>query len=209
VGVEVEGDGFSVRGQRCIATLPPALAGRIEYRPPMPSLRDQLTQRAPMGSVIKMQVVYATPFWREDGLSGRVVSDSGPVRITFDNSPREGRPGVLVTFIEGRDWRRYSCVGPEERRRLVVDCLTRYFGPKASTPIEYVDRDWSAEEYSRGCYGAVFPAGTWISCGSAIREPVGRVHWAGTETATVNAGYIDGAVRSGERVAAEVLQALR
>lgn len=204
----VEGDGFSVRGRRCVVTVPPALAGRIEYRPAMPSLRDQLTQRAPMGSVIKVQVVYETPFWREEGLSGRVVSDTGPVRITFDNTPRAGSPGVLVTFIEGGDGRRYSCASPDERRRLVVDCMTRYFGPKANSPVEYVERDWCAEEYSRGCYGAVFPAGTWVSCGSAIREPVGRIHWAGTETAEVNAGYIDGAVRSGERVAAEVLAAL-
>jgi monoamine oxidase len=207
-GVEVEGDGFSLRGQQCVVTVPPALAGRIDYRPAMPVLRDQLTQRAPMGSVIKVQVVYETPFWRNDGLSGRVVSDTGPVRITFDNTPRKGSPGVLVTFIEGGDGRRYSCASPDERRRLVIDCLTRYFGPAATKPVEYVERDWCAEEYSRGCYGAVFPAGTWVSCGSAIREPVGRIHWAGTETATVNAGYIDGAVRSGERVAAEVLAAL-
>ncbi len=207
-GVEMEGDGFSVRGSRCVVTVPPALAGRIEYRPAMPALRDQLTQRAPMGSVIKVQVVYERPFWRDEGLSGRVVSDMGPVRISFDNTPRKGSPGVLVTFIEGGDGRRYSCVGTDERRRFVLECLTAYFGPKAAKPLEYVERDWCAEEYSRGCYGAVFPAGTWVGCGSAIREPVGRIHWAGTETAEVNAGYIDGAVRSGERVAAEVLAAL-
>ncbi len=206
-GVQAEGDGFSVRGRRCVVTVPLALAGRIEYRPAMPSLRDQLTQRTPMGSVIKVQVVYQTPFWREEGLSGRVVSDTGPVRITFDNTPRKGSPGVLVTFIEGGDGRRYSGATPGERRRAVLDCLTRYFGPAAGKPIEYVERDWSVEEYSRGCYGAVFPAGTWVSCGSAIRDPVGRIHWAGTETAIVNAGYIAGAVRSGERVAAEVLEA--
>jgi monoamine oxidase len=175
----------------------------------MPALRDQLTQRSPMGCVIKVQVVYETPFWRDEGLSGRVVSDEGPVKITFDNTPRSGSPGVLLTFIEGADWRRYAGCSPDERRKAVLERLSLYFGPKAAKPATYVERDWPAEEWSRGCYGAVFPAGTWVACGSAIREPVGRIHWAGTETATVNCGYIDGAVRSGERVAAEVLAALR
>ncbi|HEV8574885.1 MAG TPA: flavin monoamine oxidase family protein [Dehalococcoidia bacterium] len=207
-GVTVEADGVSVSAQRVIVTAPPALAGRIVYEPTMPALRDQLTQRSPMGCVIKLQVVYETPFWREEGLSGRVVSDEGPVKIAYDNGPGGGTPGVLLTFIEGGDWRRYASCSPDERRKAVLARLELYFGAHASSPIAYVERDWPAEEWSRGCYGAVFPAGTWVACGSAIREPVGRVHWAGTETSTVNCGYIDGAVRSGERVAAEVLQAL-
>ncbi len=206
--VRVEGDGFSLSGQEAIVTVPPALAGRIEYRPTMTALRDQLTQRSPMGMVIKVQVVYETPFWREEGLSGRVVSDIGPVRITFDNTPRKGTPGVLVSFIEGGDWRRYGACTPAEREKAVIGCLERYYGPGARNHVAYVERDWCAEEYSRGCYGAVLPAGALIACGPAVRAPVGRIHWAGTETAEVNCGYIDGAVRSGERVAAEVLAAL-
>ena len=206
--VTVEGDGFAVKGRRAIMTVPPALAGRIDYRPAMPSLRDQLTQRAPMGCVIKVNAVYDRPFWREDGLSGRVVCDDGPVKVVFDNSPVRGSPGVLVTFIEGGDGRRYGHLPPAERRQVVADCMVRYFGPKAAKMERYVEKDWSAEEFSRGCYGGVFPAGTLVSCGTALREPVGRIHWAGTETATVNVGYMDGAVRSGERAAAEVLEVL-
>jgi monoamine oxidase len=206
--VTVEGDGFAVKGKRAIVTVPPALAGRIDYRPAMPSLRDQLTQRAPMGCVIKVNAVYDRPFWREDGLSGRVVCDDGPVKVVFDNSPLRGSPGVLVTFIEGGDGRRYGHLPPAERRKVVADSMVRYFGPKAAKMEQYVEKDWSAEEFSRGCYGAVFPAGTLVSCGTALREPVGRIHWAGTETATANVGYMDGAVRSGERAAAEVLEVL-
>ncbi len=209
VAVTVEGDGFIVRGKRAVVTVPPALAGRIEYRPPMPALRDQLTQRTPMGSVIKVQAVYDEPFWRRDGLSGRAVSDAGPIKVVFDNSPRGGSPGVLMGFIEGGDGRRLAGASEEERRQVTLDCFSRYFGPAAARPVQYVERNWPAEEYSRGCYGAVFPAGTWVSCGAALREPVGRIHWAGTETATVFPGYMDGAVRSGERVAAEVLACLQ
>ncbi|MCH8815996.1 MAG: flavin monoamine oxidase family protein [Chloroflexi bacterium] len=204
----VEGDRFKVQGKRVIVTLPPPLAGRIDYDPAMPAIRDQLTQRAPMGCVIKVHVLYDEPFWRDEGLSGRVVSDTGPVRVSFDNTPLSGSPGVLVTFIEGGDGRRFANASEEERRDAVVQCMERYFGPKAAKPSGYVEKDWPADQWSRGCYGSVFPAGTLVSCGSALREPVGSIHWAGTETATMFPGYMDGAVRSGERAAAEVLELL-
>lgn len=206
--VVVEGDGYSAKAKRVIVSIPPALAGRIDYEPAMPSMRDQLTQRAPMACVTKVHVLYDEPFWRDEGLSGRVVSDMAPVRVSFDNTPKSGSPGALVTFIEGGDGRRYANATTEERREAVVDCFERYFGPKAAKPADYIEKDWPADPWSRGCYGAVLPAGTLVSVGSALREPVGLIHWAGTETATVFPGYMDGAVRSGERAAAEVLELL-
>lgn len=207
-GVVVEGDDYSARAKRVIVSVPPALAGRIDYEPAMPSMRDQLTQRAPMACVTKVHVLYDDPFWREDGLSGRVVSDEGPVRVSFDNTPKSGSPGALVTFIEGGDGRRFASATTEERREAVLACFEKYFGPKAAKPADYIEKDWPADPWSRGCYGAVLPAGTLVSVGSALREPVGLIHWAGTETATAFPGYMDGAVRSGERAAAEVLEVL-
>jgi monoamine oxidase len=204
--VAVEGDDFRYTGRRAVVSAPPALAGRIEYEPGLPPLRDQLTQRAPMGAVIKCQAVYEKPWWRDEGLSGRVISDEGPIKVVFDNTPRQGTPGVLMGFIEGDDGREWSGRSEVERRDVTLECFGRYFGPKAADCQMYVERNWPAEQWSRGCYGAVFPAGTWVACGKAIREPVGLIHWAGTETSTVFAGYIDGAVRSGERAAAEVLE---
>jgi monoamine oxidase len=206
--ITVEGDGFKHTGKRAVVTVPPALAGRIDYQPGVPPLRDQLTQRSPMGSVIKCQAVYDRPFWREDGLSGRVVSNEGPIKVVFDNSPRDGEVGILMGFIEGDYGREWAERTEDDRRKVTIECFQRFFGPRAASPELYVERNWPAEQYSRGCYGAVFPAGTWVTCGKAIREPVGLIHWAGTETATVNVGYIDGAVRSGERAAAEVLEEL-
>jgi monoamine oxidase len=206
--VTVEADQDTARARRAVVAVPPALAGRIVYDPPMPARRDQLTQKTPMGSVIKCMAVYDEPFWRREGLSGQVASDIGPVRITFDNTPHTGAPAVLLGFIEGRDAREWSERAPDERRRAVVDCFARYFGPRAANPVEYLERDWSAEEWTRGCYGAHLPPGVLTQFGPALTEPVGAIHWAGTETAAVWAGYIDGAVRSGERVAREVLTAL-
>lgn len=202
--VTMEADGVTVKAERCVVTAPPALAGRIDYEPAMPPLRDHLTTRAPMGSVIKVHAIYETPWWRDEGLSGRVISDKGPIKVIFDNSPPSGKPGMLMGFIEGGDGRRLSNIDAGERRKLALDCFVRYFGDKAARPVDYIEGNWPAEQWSRGCYGAVFPAGTLISCGTALREPVGRIHWAGTETSELFCGYVDGAVRSGERVAAEV-----
>jgi monoamine oxidase len=207
-GVLVSTDAQRVRGSRVIIAIPPTLAGRIMYDPPMPGLRDQLTQKMPQGSVIKCNVVYDEPFWRSDGLSGQAAGDHPPIRFTFDNSPPAGNPGVLVCFLEGADARHYAQLPADERRRAVVTSLTAYFGARASKPIDFVERDWSAEEWTRGCYGAHLAPGTWTQFGTALREPVGLAHWAGTETASLWAGYMDGALTSGERAAAEVLAAL-
>jgi monoamine oxidase len=153
--------------------------------------------------------IWERPFWRDDNLSGQVGSDIGPVKVTFDNSPPDGSLGVLLAFLEGNEARRLSCIAPAERRQAVLASLARYFGDRALTPLDYIDHDWSADEWTRGCYGAHFPPGVWTAYGRALRVPVGRIHWAGAETASVWNGYMDGAVRSGERAAAEVLAAVR
>jgi monoamine oxidase len=213
--IEVRGDKVVVEagtgtfaGRRVVVSTPPLLAGRIDYDPPLPPGRDQLTQRTPMGSVIKCQVVYDEPFWRADGLSGQATGDGEGARVVFDNSPPDGTPGVLLGFLEGDEARRLARVDPATRRGVVVDSLTRYFGPRAAKPADYHELDWQREHWSGGCYGTLFGPNVWTRYGPALRAPVGRVHWAGTETATVWAGYMDGAVQSGQRVAAEVLAAL-
>jgi len=201
-------DGAEYRGDAAIVTLPPTLAGRLEYDPPLPSWRDQLTQRMPAGSVIKAHAVYAEPFWRRDGLNGQAASDTGPVKVTFDNSPPSGRPGVLMGFLEGREARSWARRSAAERRDAVIGCFVRYFGPAAARPEQYIERDWMAEEFTRGCYGAHFGPGTWTSYGPAWRAPAGRIHWAGAECAPRWNGYMEGAVRSGEATATDVSIAL-
>lgn len=199
-------DGTVVTGRHVIVAVPPTLAGRLHYRPALPPWRDQLTQRTPAGTVVKCFASYPTPFWREQGLNGQAVSDTGPVKVTFDVSPPDGQIGVLLGFVEGGDARRWQRLPDDERRRQVIDCFTRYFGSGAATPTAYLEKDWSAEEFTRGCYGAHFAPGTWTSYGPALREPVGPIHWAGAEYATEWSGYMEGAVRSGRHTAEEILQ---
>jgi monoamine oxidase len=182
----------------------PTLAGRIDYAPALPALRDQLTQRVPQGSVIKVEAVYPEPFWRAQGLSGSSYSDGSPIQFTYDNSPPGGRPGVLLGFVAGSEARRLGTLSPAARRRAVLTSFVGLFGPAATHPRSLIEHDWSAEEYTRGCYAGFLPPGVWSDYGSALRAPVGHIHWAGTETAEVFTGYMDGAVRSGERAAVEV-----
>lgn len=204
-GVTVESDAGTWTAPHVIVAVPPNLAGRIDYQPALPARRDQLTQQAPHGQVIKVMVAYDTPWWRDEGLSGQAASGEGPVGVTFDNSVPGTDPGILVGFFEGRHGLDWSDRTPTARRQAFVDCLVRWFGPKAASPVDYVERDWTAEAWTRGCYGAHFPTGAWTRFGPALREPVGPIHWAGTETATVSTGYLDGAVESAERAVAEVL----
>ena len=206
-GVVVEADGVTARAGHVVVAIPPTLTGRISYQPPLPGRRDQLTQRMPQGSVIKCMAVYPEPFWRQDGLTGQATSDRGPVKVTFDNTPPGGSPGVLLGFLEAREARELDAASPEVRRAAVVDCFVRFFGPRAAKPERYIERSWMAEEWTRGCYGCYFGPGGWTSYGPVLRAPVGRIHWASAETATVWCGYMDGAVQSGERAAREVLDA--
>jgi monoamine oxidase len=207
-GVKVIAGGVRVSGQLAIVAIPPALAGRIEYEPLLPALRDQFTQRAPMGSYAKVDLVYPTPFWRAEGLTGQAVSVNGPVRATFDSTPVEGSPGILLGFIGGTDARRWYGLPAEQRRQAVLDSFANYFGEQARNPLQYVENAWADERFSRGDPVAGLPPGVLLDFGTALRTPAGRIHWAGTETSDYWVGYMDGAVRSGERAAKEVLAEL-
>jgi monoamine oxidase len=196
-----------IAARRAIVAIPPTLAGRVSYDPPLPARRDQLTQRMPQGTVIKTMAIYEAPFWRAEGLSGQATSDVGPARVVFDNSPPDGSPGVLLGFLEGRLARQWGARPAAERRQAVLAGHARLFGDRAARPRRFVERVWADEEWTRGCYGCLMTPGGWTEYGRALRTPIGPIHWAGAETATVWNGYMDGAVRSGERAAAEVLAA--
>ncbi len=205
-GALVHADGVTVSAKHVIVAMPPPLAAQIRFDPPLPALTAQLLQHRPMGSAIKCQAVYETPFWREDGLAGESLSDQGPADLTFDNTPEGSSHGVLAGFIGGTAAREWSDRPEDERRTAVLACFARMFGERALEPIFYFDQDWNAEIWSRGGPVASAPTGTLSDFGRAIRTPIGVVHWAGTETATYWTGYMEGAVRSGERAAGEILQ---
>jgi len=205
----VVASGVEVEAERVIVALPPALVSKIEFDPPLPEGRRRLAERLRPGRLTKCMALYERPFWRADGLSGEAVTDAGLVTLTFDSSPRDGSTGVLLGFVGGPEVGEMEGMGEAERRAAVLASFARLFGPRAEQPLDYVEGEWFAQEWSGGGPTSNFGLGGWSTCGPALREPVGAIHWAGTETATVWSGYMEGALQAGERVMAELLESGR
>jgi monoamine oxidase len=204
-GVTVISEKGEWRGDSAIVAVPLPLSVRIQYSPPLSPERDLLAQHMPMGSVIKCWVAYEKQFWRDKGLNGLVWSDVPPSDAFCDATPPEGAPGFLVGFIDAHNAVKWTGRPMEERKKAIVDQLIAFFGPDAAHPLDYEDQDWPADPWSRGCYSVTMGPGVMTTMGRSIRQPHGRVCWAGTETSEKWMGYAEGAIRSGERAAQEVL----
>ena len=193
-----------VEARRAIVAIAPAHRLDIDIAPAPPIEYQQLAQRWQQGALSKAYAAYRRPFWRDNGLSGQALSDQGPVFITFDVGPADG-PGVLLGFVDSRG---FDALSPEERRTRALAGFVAIFGDEAAEPIDYIDQRWGAEPFAPGGPTAAVPPGSWTQFGPLLRRPVGPLHWAGTETADEWTGFMDGAVRSGQRAAAEVAAAL-
>jgi monoamine oxidase len=204
--VLVESDGLAVSAPFVVITVPPALALEIAFEPKLPEDRRTLYSHAVGGVETKTLVVYDEPFWRTDGFSGQSAEPQSAAEVTIDASPSSGTPGVLASFTFGRVAERCDAMAASDRRHAVLEALVARYGPRAAQPTDFVETAWWNESWSRGCSVAHLPPGILTRYGPLLRRPFGRVHWAGTETATVSHGAIDGAIRSGERAAAEVLE---
>jgi monoamine oxidase len=206
-GCTVTADGVTVQARHVILACPPTLIGAIECSPSLPCARAQVTQHWPQGLVIKVGLVYERPFWREDGLSGLSLDYTALVSETADSSalPEYSRAGVLTGFLYTDDALAAArMAGPERRRRILEEMAAR-FGPKALAPLKVIEMNWSTQVWTRGCYGGYLAPGALVHYREAVRAPVGPLHFAGTETSPVWPGFIEGAIRSGERAAREVM----
>jgi monoamine oxidase len=197
---------MTVRAQRVIVAVPIAIASQIIYEPMLPVDRSFLHQRMPSGAIYKINIVYDEPFWRNDGLTGQSAAPGSPATVTIDACTDAPRPGVLCVIVEGPIARQIGKLDETERRRTILAELVGRFGDRAASPVDYVEQCWTTERYSGGGMLSHAPTGVLTEFGHALREPCGRIHWAGTESSAVMCGWVDGAVRSGERAAAEVMQ---
>jgi monoamine oxidase len=188
-----------------ILALPPVQAARIRFEPGLPVEKLQLLQRMPMGCVWKCYAAYDKPFWRNRGLSGIAATNFGYASLVFDNSPPSGDKGILMGFVLADKARAFSTLDEPQRRASILESFVQLYGKEAGDPTWYADQCWANEEWSGGCYTGIMGPHTMTSLGPVLRTPTGRIHWAGTETAETWNGYIEGAIRSGERTAAEVL----
>lgn len=206
--VAVHAEGHTYRAQRVIFALAPAAMRGIDFRPALPAKRRLLLEKMPMGVTVKCMAFYEKPFWREDGYSGEAVSDAGPVSVVYDNSPEDGSVGCLLGFVVGGDGYAWGDLTARQRRKAALECFTEHFGPKASEATGYLEKNWAEDPWAKGCPVGVFAPGAMLTIAPGLREPHGRLHWAGTETALEWNGYMEGACEAGERTATEILEAI-
>ncbi|ABK73456.1 flavin monoamine oxidase family protein [Mycolicibacterium smegmatis] len=195
-----------VRARAVVIAIAPQHRGDIEFDPPLPPEYTELAARWPQGRLSKAYAAYDRPFWRANGCSGEALSDEGPVFITFDVSPGDEGPGILLGFTDART---FDALPPEQRRQRALGGFATFFGDAARDPIDYLDHCWGTEAFAPGGPTAAVPPEAWTAYGPWLRKPIDGIHWAGTETADVWTGFLDGAVRSGQRAATEVAEALK
>jgi monoamine oxidase len=204
-GVRVDSTAGTVAASAVVVAVPPQHRATIRFSPELPPEYTRLQDNWPQGQLSKAYAAYDTPFWRAEGFSGEALSDTGPVFITFDVSPDQDGPGVLLGFVDARE---FDLLPPQQRRDRALAGFAALFGQRALTPVDYLDHRWGAEEFAPGGPTAAVPPGSWTTVGPVLRAPVGPIVWAGTETADEWTGFLDGAVRSGIRAAAEVAAVL-
>ncbi|MFI6924170.1 flavin monoamine oxidase family protein [Nonomuraea spiralis] len=197
----VTATGTTTRADAVVVAVPPRLADTIDFRPGLPAPRSG--PRTAPGCAIKVHLVHPSPLWREQGLSGWSVSADGPLLSTVDDSPANGAAGVLTGFVTGAQARAFAALPRHEQEERARAQAARLF-PGLPAPTAVHVTDWLGEDYSRGCYAALFGPGDWLRLGPRLTTPHQRVHWAGTETSTEFFGLMEGAIRSGHRVAAEI-----
>jgi monoamine oxidase len=207
-GVEVTTEtGLVIAAKFAVVAMPPAAAAHIVFDPPLPPLRRDLHQRAPMGRYFKVIVTYDRPFWREAGFSGEVASVRGPITATYDDDPGDGT-GALLNFIGGDNAKDFAALSPDVQRQSVLSCLARWFGDAALHPTSFGFNDWTSQRFTGGAPVAIMAPGVLSRVGPALRAPCGRIHWAGTEAALKWTGYMDGAIRAGEAACVGVAERL-
>ena len=195
----------AIRAQRVVIACAPPVAGAITHHPALPESRARVQRDSFMGTIYKVIVVYDTPFWREAGLSGELLILDGLLSAAADISPPEG-PGHLCALVPGQAARALDALDAKTRREMILGILATHFGERARTPLSFHEKSWHQDPFVLGGYAAWPRPGAYEAIQAAGSDPVGRVHWAGTESASRCAGYIEGAVCAGERVAEEVLR---
>lgn len=199
----------SFTASKLIIAIPPAVCNQIKFTKALPPAKQQLFAGQVMGTVVKCYAIYPTAFWRNKNLNALCASPDEWVSVTFDNSPQQGGYGVLMGFVLANKAKEFMKLPEEVREKEVINCFRRFLGEEALRYQSYIDKCFTDEVWTKGCYAGVMPPNAWTSYGAEIRKPVNNIHWAGTETSAMYNGYMEGAVLSGLRAATEVLALLK
>ena len=204
-------DRVEVRGQAGDRRGAADLTGKIDYEPGLPDERDRADRPLPAGDDDQGDRASTTArSGATTGSPGQVLYDKGPLAATFDDSPEDGSKGVVFGFVAGDQARDFAqaleAAAARGDHRQLRRVLRRRGAPSPTRvhrdEVEARDLDPRLPGRDPG------PGRSSRRAATELRKPVGRIHWAGTETSNYWDGYMDGAVRSGERAAAEVIEKL-
>jgi monoamine oxidase len=194
-----------VRAKKIIITAPYAVVKKIKFAPALPLAKQLLINTMEMGTVLKIHALYDTPFWRDVQFNGSSMCLDERIELTVDNSVAGSTKGILTSLIHAQRAKQLLGMPDQERKDFVLNSYANLFGEKAHKPIFYHDYSFSKNPWIGGAYTGFYQPGIFSQYGEHISKPCGNIHWAGTETATEFKGFMEGAVRSGERVAKEIL----
>jgi putrescine oxidase len=194
-----------ITARRVVIAVPPPLVRRIRFTPELPADHRRAREHQSFGLVIKVQAEYATPFWREQGLSGTGFGPYQLVHEVYDNTPDGSTTGHLVGFVSDEEADRVGGLSDDERRDEVLRSMAAYFGDAARTPVTYVESDWQHQELTGGAYGTSFDVGGLTRYGRVLRQPLGPIEFGTSDVSGLGFQHVDGAVRVGSEIAQRIL----
>ncbi|KAJ9131613.1 Amine oxidase [Pleurostoma richardsiae] len=210
--LEVHAAGHVYRARKVICSVPTPVLKSIDFAPPLPLSKRLVTDSTSYGYYTKVMMVFKSAFWVSKGFCGLIQSFAGPAAIIRDTSSPADNKHVLTCFLVGEPGQQWSALSPEERLSKLLEQIGTLFDHIENVNAEFVEMvsyEWTTDEYAGwGCPCASLGPGVLDTVGTALRESVGDMHFVGTETAEEWKGYMEGAVRSGERGAAEVVSDL-
>lgn len=209
----------TVTAKKVIITAPSHTYTNINFIPALPRSKRKLATRTTRGRYAKTVLTYRTPWWREAGLLGVLSSvNKGPFTTSWDNTRLEQNVSALALFSCATEYTTlFGYKTKLERQKAVLDYLGEIVGAAVGQNatravydvVEYLEQDWYEMPYIEGAPVAAMGPGDYAELAPVLKEVVGHVHFAGTETASIWKGYLEGAVQAGERAAKEVIRALK
>ncbi|KAL4809837.1 hypothetical protein BDV18DRAFT_166589 [Aspergillus unguis] len=210
-GVEVVTN-KSIFARKAIITVPTPVLKTITFSPALTPAKKLWAESSIYGYYTKAMMIFRTPFWVEKGYCGLIQSFTGPASVIRDTSSLPDQKYVLTCFMSGDPGREWASLSTGDREKALITQIGKLFNAESEASRDFVQMvtyEWCNDPYSGwGCPCIALTPGVLDAVGEAAREQDGNLHFAGTETARVWRGYMEGALESGERAAGEVVTGL-
>ena len=202
--VQVRHTRGEVTADHAVLTTPLPALRAVKFTPELPPELQWAIAELNYGSHIKVLLQYDYRFWRKTyGVSGRTLTDL-PIGFATDTTIQQpGNMGIMTVYVSGKYGERMLSLTDAERVELALGQLEAIY--PGSSPHLTVAKTciWPQAPYSGGSYSN-YGVGQLSRFWTALRQPYGHLHFAGEHTADLYVGYMEGAVRSGQRVAREL-----